>query len=106
MPLSASGRTGKRYSAAEAAAMGLVTRCTRPEKLMEEVDKLVAEIQYNSSLIIRLNKQAVKQHLGMGFSQALAGVSDLFLNTLMKTKDTLEGIRSFEEKRKPQWRNQ
>jgi acetyl-CoA C-acetyltransferase len=54
----------------------------------------------------QLNKQAVKQHLGMGFSQALAGVSDLFLNTLMKTKDTLEGIRSFEEKRKPQWRNQ
>ena len=97
--------TGKRYSAAEAVAMGFVTRCTVPDQLMEEVDKLVAEIQYNSPRIIRLNKQAVKQHQDMGFSRALAGVSDLFLNTLMKTEDTLEGIRSFEEKRKPNWRN-
>jgi cyclohexa-1,5-dienecarbonyl-CoA hydratase len=32
-------------------------------------------------------------------------VSDLFLNTLMKTADTLEGIASFEEKRKPAWKN-
>jgi cyclohexa-1,5-dienecarbonyl-CoA hydratase len=56
-------------------------------------------------LIIRLNKRAVQQHLGLDFNKALAGVSDLFLNTLMKTEDTLEGIRSFEEKRRPIWQN-
>ena len=27
------------------------------------------------------------------------------LNTLMKTEDTLEGIASFEEKRRPVWKN-
>jgi cyclohexa-1,5-dienecarbonyl-CoA hydratase len=32
-------------------------------------------------------------------------VSDLFLNQLMKTEDTLEGIKSFEEKRRPEWKN-
>jgi cyclohexa-1,5-dienecarbonyl-CoA hydratase len=41
----------------------------------------------------------------MPFAKALLGVSDLFLNTLMKTEDTLEGIKSFEEKRKPRWKN-
>ena len=56
-------------------------------------------------LIIRLNKRAVRQHLGMPFTQALEGVSDLFLNTLMKTEDVLEGIASFEEKRRPVWKN-
>jgi cyclohexa-1,5-dienecarbonyl-CoA hydratase len=66
---------------------------------------LIAEIQVNSPLIIRLNKRAVKNHLGLNFPGAIQGVSDLFLNTLMKTEDTLEGIRSFEEKRKPDWRN-
>ena len=64
-----------------------------------------AEIQANSPLIIRLNKRAVRQHTGMAFKPALAGVSDLFLNTLMKTEDTLEGIASYEEKRKPVWKN-
>jgi cyclohexa-1,5-dienecarbonyl-CoA hydratase len=52
-----------------------------------------------------LNKRAVKQHLGLAFKPALSGVSDLFLNTLMKTEDTLEGIASYEEKRKPEWKN-
>jgi cyclohexa-1,5-dienecarbonyl-CoA hydratase len=41
----------------------------------------------------------------MAFPQALQSVSDLFLNTLMKTEDVLEGIASFEEKRRPVWKN-
>jgi len=74
-------------------------------RLAETVDSLVKEIQSSSPLIIRLNKRAVKQHIGLAFPAALKGVSDLFLNTLMKTADTLEGIASFEEKRKPTWKN-
>lgn len=97
--------TGKRYSAAEAVSMGFVNKAVDPEQFSDAVDQLIAEVQYNSPLIIRLNKRAVKQHLGMAFNAALAGVSDMFLNTLMKTEDTLEGIRSFEEKRKPVWKN-
>jgi cyclohexa-1,5-dienecarbonyl-CoA hydratase len=66
---------------------------------------MIKEITVNSPLIIRLNKRAVKNHLGLAFKPALEGVSDLFLNTLMKTEDTLEGIASYEEKRKPEWKN-
>jgi cyclohexa-1,5-dienecarbonyl-CoA hydratase len=47
----------------------------------------------------------VKKHLGLSFAAALDGVSDLFLNELMNTEDTQEGIRSFEEKRRPEWKN-
>jgi cyclohexa-1,5-dienecarbonyl-CoA hydratase len=97
--------TGKRYMAEDALAMGFIGYCVEDGRLAETTDALVKEIQYSSPLIIRLNKQAVKQHLGLGFSAALKGVSDLFLNTLMKTADTLEGIASFEEKRKPVWKN-
>jgi len=97
--------TGKRYTAAEAQRLGFVSQVAAQDQFAEAVEKVIAEIQYNSPLIIRLNKRAVKQHLGMAFDKALAGVGDLFLNTLMKTEDTLEGIRSFEEKRKPAWKN-
>ena len=97
--------TGKRYTAAEAKDMGFITHCVEDGRLAEAVEALVKEIQYSSPLIIRLNKRAVKQHVGLAFPAALKGVSDLFLNTLMKTGDTLEGIASFEEKRKPVWRN-
>ncbi|MGD8293604.1 MAG: enoyl-CoA hydratase/isomerase family protein [Desulfobacterales bacterium] len=97
--------TGKFYSAEDARRMGMVAYLSEDDKLGECTDQIVKEIQANSPLIIRLNKRAVKQHLGLAFEPALAGVSDLFLNTLMKTEDTLEGIASYEEKRKPVWKN-
>ena len=97
--------TGKRYTAKEAKSMGFVSHTVEDEMFSEAVDKMVNEIQSSSPLIIRLNKRAVKQHLGLKFSKALQGVEDLFLNTLMKTEDTAEGICSFEEKRKPLWKN-
>lgn len=97
--------TGRRYKAEAAQRMGLVAHLSGEENFQETVDSIVAEIKVCSPLIIRLNKQAVNAHLGLDFKQALSSVSDLFLNTLMKTEDTLEGIKSFEEKRRPLWKN-
>ncbi|MCU0559908.1 MAG: enoyl-CoA hydratase/isomerase family protein [Desulfobacterales bacterium] len=97
--------TGRRYLAEDAKALGFITHCVEEGKLAEAVDALVKELQYASPLVIRLNKRAVKQHLGLAFPAAVKGVSELFLKTLMKTEDTLEGIASFEQKRKPVWKN-
>lgn len=96
---------GKTYTADEAYGMGFVTRVFENEQFESEMEKLVKEIAASSPLILRLNKQAVKAHLGMNFENALEGVSSLFLNKLMKTEDTLEGIASFYEKRRPVWKN-
>jgi cyclohexa-1,5-dienecarbonyl-CoA hydratase len=97
--------TGRTYSADEAVAMGFVGRAVADEQFDAELAKLIGEIQTSSPLILRLNKQAVRTHLGMNVSKAIESVSDLFLNTLMKTEDTLEGIASFYEKRKSVWKN-
>lgn len=97
--------TGNIYSADEAGAMGLVSRVAGADEFGKAVESVTGSLLLSSPLIIRLNKQAVKRHIGIAFPQALAGVTDLFLNTLMKTEDTLEGINSFCEKRKPDWKN-
>ena len=97
--------TGKRYSAEEARIMGFVSHVTDDDKFVEGLEKLVGEIITSSPLIIRLNKRAVKQNLDKDFAGSLQSAGDLFLNILMKTEDTQEGIRSYFEKRKPEWKN-
>jgi len=97
--------TGRNYSAREAESLGFVSRTASVDQFEEAVEKTVKEICMSSPLIIRLNKRAVKRHLGLGFAQGVDLVSNYFLNTMMKTEDTLEGIRSFEEKRRPEWKN-
>lgn len=97
--------TGRRYTAAEAKAMGFIAHVAGNEAFDDMLASTLKEISVSSPLIIRLNKQAVKKNLGLTTQAAMAGVNDLFLNTLMKTEDTLEGIKSFEEKRRPEWKN-
>jgi len=97
--------TGKRYSAEDACRMGFVSQVVDKDKFTEELEKLVGEIKTSSPLIIRLNKRVIKQNLDKDFAGALEGAGDLFLNTLMKTEDAREGIRSYFEKRKPEWKN-
>jgi cyclohexa-1,5-dienecarbonyl-CoA hydratase len=97
--------TGNIYSAAQAQQMGFVSRVVPADDFSDEVEKCIKHISASSPLILRLNKKAVKSHLGMPIDSALPSVNNLFLNTLMKTEDTLEGIASFYEKRKPVWKN-
>ncbi len=97
--------TGKTYTAKQARKMGFVSQVADPDDFQGMVDTYVKEVCHSSPLILRLNKRAVKRHMGTGFFQGVDLVSNYFLNTLMKTEDTLEGIASFEEKRRPVWKN-
>lgn len=97
--------TGRIYAAEEAKSMGFVSQVVEEEQFSEAVEGLIGEIAASSPLILRLNKRAVKDHYGLGPAEAVKKVSRLFLDELMKTEDTLEGIASFYEKRKPVWQN-
>ena len=97
--------TGRRYSAEAVYRMGLLADLFEVDAFEEGLAKLLKEIGHCSPLIIRLNKKAVTQHVGMDIDAAMESVGKLFLGQLMETADTLEGIKSFEEKRRPEWQN-
>jgi cyclohexa-1,5-dienecarbonyl-CoA hydratase len=97
--------TGRRYAAEQAQRLGFVSQVTGAEDFAEQVEKLIGEIADCSPLILRLNKAAVARHRGLKFADALQGVGTMFLEELMKTEDTLEGIAGFEQKRKAVWKN-
>jgi cyclohexa-1,5-dienecarbonyl-CoA hydratase len=97
--------TGKIYSADEALAMGFVSQVVDDDAFNDAVEKVIKSLKTSSPLILRLNKQAVVENLGSDFPTAIRNANDLFLNKLMKTQDTLEGIASFYEKRRPEWKN-
>jgi len=97
--------TGQNYSAQQSKDLGFVSQVASVEGFAEAIQNTVKQITMASPLIIRLNKRAVKRHIGTSFFQGVDLVSNYFLKTLMKTEDTLEGIASFEERRKPVWKN-
>jgi cyclohexa-1,5-dienecarbonyl-CoA hydratase len=97
--------SGEVLPAAEAQRIGLIDRVVPRDALAEAVDAQVARFRAQSAPVLRLTKRAVVESLGLPFEQALPALEDLYRYELMATADAEEGLRAFEEKRKPIWRD-
>lgn len=95
--------TGRTLSAEEAEALGLVNRVVEPDKLDEEVGKLVGELRDKSPIILALIKRAVNASHETHLSAGLELERELHFYTWL-TEDRREGIRAFLEKRKPSFK--
>lgn len=92
----------RRYTAAEALAMGLVNVVVPHEKLDEEVDKWCAEILDKSPTAIAIAKRSFNadtDHIG-----GIAGLGMQALALYYGTAESQEGVNAFLEKRKPDFR--
>jgi enoyl-CoA hydratase/carnithine racemase len=95
--------TGRRIGAAEAADLGLVNEVVPRTQLDEAVDRWVAEILECAPLSIRAIKQVVQQTAHLRPDEAHGQRLPAMIEALL-SEDGREGVRAFQEKRKPVWR--
>jgi enoyl-CoA hydratase len=95
--------TGRRVSAREAHALGLVTRVVPDGELDVTVAELAATLAGHSPTAVRLGKEAIYTMTELEYDAALRYLREAIVLT-SRTEDAAEGIRAFFEKRKPVWR--
>ena len=91
---------GERLSAAEALAMGLITRVTPAQELDGAVENIVKSLVAKSPIGIKIGKDAYHKADNMSLQDALDFLS-LKLVEVASTEDAREGITAFIEKRSP-----
>jgi cyclohexa-1,5-dienecarbonyl-CoA hydratase len=97
--------TGAPIGAAEAQALGLVTRVVPAGDLHRATRELESAMLAHSGAALRLAKRAVvgggREALRRAFHEAAA----LYGSELQRTEDAAEGIAAFLEKRPPVWKH-
>lgn len=97
--------SGDMIEATEALRLGLVNYVVPAPELEQKLLSVLAKLRDLSASSLGMTRMALDLGTGSSFQSALAEVENLYLNELMKTEDAHEGVRSFMEKRKPEWRH-
>jgi enoyl-CoA hydratase/carnithine racemase len=92
--------TAKPFSAQQAADWGLVNRVCEPAELMPAALETARAIAGNAPLSVRQAKKSIHFGLQMELKTAYRFEVEAY-NHLVETEDRYEGIRAFNEKRKP-----
>ena len=94
--------SGLPFSAAEAEAWGLVNRVVEGEALLEATLAIARRIAGNGPLAVRQAKQAIQRGMQMSLSDGLAFEIEAY-NRLVPSADRREGVKAFNERRKPEF---
>lgn len=92
----------KRISAAEAMTLGLVNRVVPPGQALNGALAMAGEIAEMGPIATRQAKAAIRGGLERTWEQALAWETECY-KPCIYSKDRLEGLKAFAEKRKPHY---
>jgi len=95
--------TGKPFTVQQAFEWGMVNRICKPEALMQEALETATVIAGNAPISTRQIKQSVNMGLNMDLQSGMMFEIEAY-NRMVPTEDRREGIRAFNEKRKPVYR--
>lgn len=97
--------TGRRVGAEEALEIGLVNKICEQDVLLEECKKMAAMICETGPVAIEQAKYAINYGLESDLHTGLSIESNAYWVTI-PTKDRLEGLAAFREKRKPVYKGE
>ena len=92
--------TGKPFSVEQASAWGMVNRICKADTLVKDALETAAVIAGNAPISTRQIKQSVNVGLNMDLQSGMMFEIEAY-NRMVPTEDRREGIRAFNEKRKP-----
>jgi acetyl-CoA C-acetyltransferase len=97
--------TGRRLSADEALAYGLVNRVVPAGTAVEGARALAAEILEGSPTSVRVSLRIMEETRGIADVVEAVSYPSAALDELMASEDAIEGMTAFAAKRRPRWRN-
>ena len=95
--------TGRFFDATEAEKIGFVSKVVAPEELMKAAQELAEELLTKSPLGLRATKEVINLSIDAPSLEAAVLIENRNQVITGNTKDVMEGISSFFEKRKPKY---
>jgi methylglutaconyl-CoA hydratase len=97
--------TAKRITAKEAEQIGLVEYVVPREQLMEKAMEVAEQIVVNAPIAVMQAKIAINRGLDVDLATGLR-IEQMAYDITIPTKDRLEGLQAFKEKRKPVYKGE
>jgi len=97
--------TGRRIEAREAMALGLIQRVAPEGQLLQTSLDLAASIAANGPIAVAQAKRAIDEGLSLPIEEGLK-VERRRYEAVLKSRDRLEGLRAFSERRPPHFKGE
>jgi cyclohexa-1,5-dienecarbonyl-CoA hydratase len=95
--------TGEPLDAHGAQTMGIVSRMVPEEAAADELEAELQLLRAKSASSLRTIKRAIIEARGWTFRQLVEPSEHVYLEQLMATTDSVEGLQAFLDKREPVW---
>jgi acetyl-CoA C-acetyltransferase len=97
--------TGRRITADQALAYGLVNQVVPAGTALEGARALAAEILAGSPTSVRISLRVMEETRGISDAVDAVNHPTTALDDLMAREDAIEGVTAFSQQRRLQWRN-
>jgi enoyl-CoA hydratase/carnithine racemase len=95
--------TGRFFDAKEAEKIGFVSRVVKQEEIFDTAIELAEEILSKSPLGVRMTKEAINLSLNAPSLENMIDIENHHQMLCSVSKDVMEGVQAFFEKRKPKF---